>query len=339
MTITTTPTHSGARTDPEPVLQARGLHKTYGSTVALEDVDLDILPGESLAIMVPSGSGKTTLLHVLAGIVVPDGGAVRLRGRDVQHLSQDRRAELRRSQYGFVFQSGQLLAELTAVENVALPLMVAGVRRRPAVAQARGWFEPLGLGGCEDRRPGELSGGQQQRVAVGRALVARPAVLFADEPTGAWPTWRPPRPSPASSRTAGRSTATPAGWTACSGSPASPARPGSCRCGIPQVRTPRAARSPSTAGTPTSPTRRRLPQRLFASHRPRSPVTVGPGPGTTSPHGGAGILTPGPVELPTSRPLAVRAVSVGEQGITVELRMDDVDTRVPAAAAAATVRR
>lgn len=167
------------------MLQGLALRKAYGSTVALDGVDLDIGPGDSLAITGPSGSGKTTLLHVLAGIVTPDSGTVRLRGREVQHLSEDGRSALRRTDYGFVFQSGQLLPELTAVENVALPLMVAGVPRRAAVAEAQRWFAPLGLTGRTDQRPGELSGGQRQRVAIARALVARPGVVFADEPTGA----------------------------------------------------------------------------------------------------------------------------------------------------------
>lgn len=168
-----------------PVLQGRNLRKSYGTAMALAAVDLDIAAGESIAIMGPSGSGKTTLLHVLAGIVVPDSGTVCLRGRQVQHLSEGRRSALRRHDYGFVFQSGQLLAELTAVENVALPLMVAGMPRQRAVAEAAQWFAPLGLDGWQGRRPGELSGGQVQRVALARAVVHRPSVVFADEPTGA----------------------------------------------------------------------------------------------------------------------------------------------------------
>ncbi|HST82464.1 MAG TPA: ABC transporter ATP-binding protein [Kineosporiaceae bacterium] len=168
-----------------PVLQGRGLRKSYGSTTALDGVDLEIRAGDSIAIMGPSGSGKTTLMQVLAGIITPDSGVVRLRGEDVQGLSAERRAKLRRTEYGFVFQSGQLLAELTAVENVALPLMVAGIHRKQAVAQARAWFAPLGLDGREQQRPGELSGGQMQRVAIARALVTRPGIVFADEPTGA----------------------------------------------------------------------------------------------------------------------------------------------------------
>ncbi|RBY83579.1 ABC transporter ATP-binding protein [Geodermatophilus sp. TF02-6] len=161
---------------------------TYGggptATHALAGVDLD-LGVEALAVMGPSGSGKTTLLHCLAGIVPPTSGSVTWRGRDLTGLSDARRTVLRRSDFGFVFQSGQLLPELPAVENVALPLMLAGVDRRTATARAAGWLDHLGLGGLEQRRPGELSGGQGQRVAIARALVATPGVVFADEPTGA----------------------------------------------------------------------------------------------------------------------------------------------------------
>lgn len=177
--------HASFPTTGSPVLQGRSLRKAYGATLALDGVDLDIAAGESIAIIGPSGSGKTTLLHVLAGIVSPDSGTVCLRGREVQQLSEDRRSALRRSDFGFVFQSGQLLGELTAVENVALPLMVAGMSRQRAVAEAARWFGPLGLDGREGRRPGELSGGQAQRVAIARAVVHRPSVVFADEPTGA----------------------------------------------------------------------------------------------------------------------------------------------------------
>lgn len=184
--MTQTSTASTVRGGVElPVLQGLGLHKAFGSTVALDNVDLAVEAGGSVAIMGPSGSGKTTLLHVLAGILIPDAGAVRLRGRDVHSLSVERRTELRRTEYGFVFQSGQLLPELTAVENVALPLMIAGTPRRRAVAAAQQWFAPLGLDGRTGQRPGEMSGGQAQRVAIARALVARPGVVFADEPTGA----------------------------------------------------------------------------------------------------------------------------------------------------------
>ncbi|GGV30684.1 ABC transporter ATP-binding protein [Actinomadura cremea] len=168
----------------DPVLAGRGLVRRFGTTVALDGVDLAVARAETVAIMGPSGSGKSTLLHCLAGITKPDAGEVRLLGERIDALGERRRSVLRRTRFGFVFQFGQLLPELPAEENVALPLMLNGVPRREAVRAARGWFGPLGLAGMEGRRPGELSGGQAQRVAIARALVPRPAVVFADEPTG-----------------------------------------------------------------------------------------------------------------------------------------------------------
>ncbi|MEV3925782.1 ABC transporter ATP-binding protein [Actinomadura coerulea] len=169
----------------EPVLLGRGLVKRFGTTVALDGVDLAVGRAEAVAIMGPSGSGKSTLLHCLAGIMKPDAGEVHLLGLRIDALGERRRSALRRSRFGFVFQFGQLLPELPAVENVALPLMLNGTSRREAVRAARNWFGPLGLDGLEHRRPGELSGGQAQRVAIARALAPLPAVVFADEPTGA----------------------------------------------------------------------------------------------------------------------------------------------------------
>jgi putative ABC transport system ATP-binding protein len=170
------------------LISARNLTMTYGTgnaaTHALAGVNLDVRPG-SLAIMGPSGSGKTTLLHCLAGIVAPTSGSVLFSGRDIGRLSDGQRTRLRRQDFGFVFQSGQLLAELPACENVALPLMLGGVETRTAIERANEWLGRLGLAGMEKRRPGELSGGQAQRVAIARALVTNPSVVFADEPTGA----------------------------------------------------------------------------------------------------------------------------------------------------------
>lgn len=170
-------------------LEALALTKTYGdgptATHALAGVDLRIARGESVAIMGPSGSGKTTLLHLLAGILTPTAGTVMWRGRSLADMSDADRTTLRRSEFGFVFQSGQLLPELPADENAALPLMLGGVARSEATARARQWLAHLGLRGMESRRPGELSGGQAQRVAIARALVGNPGVIFADEPTGA----------------------------------------------------------------------------------------------------------------------------------------------------------
>jgi putative ABC transport system ATP-binding protein len=171
------------------VLEAEHLTKTYGTTVALDGVTLRIDRGEAVAVMGPSGSGKTTLLHCLAGIIAPDAGTVALhtaRGTRLLHtLGPEGRAEVRRRHYGFVFQQGLLLPELTAAENVALPLLVDGVDRREAHDRALRWLDRLGLAGLADRRPGQLSGGQAQRVAVARAQVTEPDVVFADEPTGA----------------------------------------------------------------------------------------------------------------------------------------------------------
>jgi putative ABC transport system ATP-binding protein len=167
------------------VLAGLGLVKKYGSTTALAGVDVEVGERDSLAIMGPSGSGKSTLLHTLAGIVRPDGGQVLLHGDRIDTLGENRLSALRRKRFGFVFQFGQLLPELPAEENVALPLMLEGTPRRQAVERARRWFAPLGLDGLEHRRPGQLSGGQAQRVAIARALAVEPDVVFADEPTGA----------------------------------------------------------------------------------------------------------------------------------------------------------
>ncbi|QNP69041.1 ABC transporter ATP-binding protein [Streptomyces roseirectus] len=168
-----------------PVLAGLGLVKKYGATVALDGVDVQVQERDSLAIMGPSGSGKSTLLHTLAGVVRPDSGSVLLRGESIERLGENKLSALRRKRFGFVFQFGQLLPELPAEENVALPLMLEGVPRKQAVERARRWFAPLGLEGLEGRRPGALSGGQAQRVAIARALVIEPNVVFADEPTGA----------------------------------------------------------------------------------------------------------------------------------------------------------
>ncbi|WP_431072941.1 ABC transporter ATP-binding protein [Microbacterium phyllosphaerae] len=172
------------------VLEARSLTKSYGTTRALAGVDLDIHRGESVAIMGASGSGKTTLLHVLAGIITPDSGTVSFQpssGGPVQlaGLGESARSRLRRERFGFVFQQGLLIPELTAVENVALASMINGVKRADAVAHAASWLAALGLAGMEDRRIGELSGGQAQRVAIARAQATGADLVFADEPTGA----------------------------------------------------------------------------------------------------------------------------------------------------------
>jgi putative ABC transport system ATP-binding protein len=166
------------------LLAATDLHRSFGRTPALRGAELTIGAGEIVAVMGPSGSGKSTLLHCLAGILTPDRGEVRFEGRRIDNLPEPARSELRRTTFGFVFQFGQLVPELTAEENVALPLLLSGARRAPALDRARAWFDRLGLAGLECRRPGELSGGEAQRVAVARGLVAGPRVVFADEPTG-----------------------------------------------------------------------------------------------------------------------------------------------------------
>lgn len=173
-----------------PILSARDLSLTYPGRLqpAVSNVDLDVAPGRSLAIMGASGSGKTSLLHLLAGILLPSAGSVTYRGPrgpvKVSELSDGERSRLRREQFGFVFQQGLLLDELTALENVAVARMLLGVPRRAAEQEARGWLAALGLAGLENRRLGQLSGGQAQRVAIARAQITGAPVLFADEPTG-----------------------------------------------------------------------------------------------------------------------------------------------------------
>lgn len=166
------------------LIGARDVHFSFGPTSALRGAELTVAAAEIVAVMGPSGSGKSTLLHCLAGILIPHQGEIRYAGRRIDQLGEAERSALRRDRFGFVFQFGQLVPELTAEENVALPLLLNGVKRGEALAQARTWFERLELDGLEKRRSGELSGGQAQRIALGRGLVARPEVLFADEPTG-----------------------------------------------------------------------------------------------------------------------------------------------------------
>lgn len=161
------------------------LTKQFGTTRALAGVSLEIEHGTSTAIMGPSGSGKTTLLHVLAGILVPDSGTVAFDGTSISNLGDRDRSRLRRDQFGFVFQQGMLIPELTAIENVALALMLQGISKSHALGPAAHALALLGLAGLEERRIGELSGGQAQRVAIARAQVTGARIVFADEPTGA----------------------------------------------------------------------------------------------------------------------------------------------------------
>eukprot|EP01041_Mallomonas_annulata_P018917 gene18917-38048_t len=170
---------------PSAAVELTGVTKSFGSTIALRDVDVQIETAQSVAVVGPSGSGKSTLAHCIAGLLVPDRGAVRIDDIEVSALSEERRSSLRLRSIGMVFQAGHLLGDLTAVENAALGAMFAGRSRREAVRAASDWFPALGLEGLEQRRPGELSGGQAQRVAIIRALVQRPRLVIADEPTAA----------------------------------------------------------------------------------------------------------------------------------------------------------
>jgi putative ABC transport system ATP-binding protein len=168
----------------DALIEAREIALSFGPTPALRGASLAVQAGEILAVMGPSGSGKSTLLHCLAGILVPDSGEIHYDGHRVDTLRENDRSALRRDRFGFVFQFGQLVPELTAEENVALPLLLGGARRADALRAAAPWFDRLDLNGMQQRRSGELSGGQAQRVALARGLVAKPNVLFADEPTG-----------------------------------------------------------------------------------------------------------------------------------------------------------
>ncbi len=167
------------------LLEARRVVKSFGATPALRGVDLSVAAGEVLAVLGASGSGKSTLLHCLAGLTRPDAGEVHYDGQRLDQLSDRERTRLRRTEIGVVFQYGQLVPELDAAENVALPLLLAHRGRGEALAAARTWLDRLGVGDVATQRPGQLSGGQAQRVAVARALVTEPRLLVADEPTGA----------------------------------------------------------------------------------------------------------------------------------------------------------
>ncbi|MFE0730384.1 ABC transporter ATP-binding protein [Streptomyces antibioticus] len=166
------------------MLTATGVDLSYGSRPAVRDAHLAVRAGEVVAVTGQSGSGKSSLLYCLAGVLPTTRGHVRFEGRTLDDLSDDDISTLRRERFGFVFQYGELLPELTIEENTALPLRLAGLRKQPALAQAGEVLERLGLGELRGRRPSQVSGGQSQRAAVARALVHRPAIVFADEPTG-----------------------------------------------------------------------------------------------------------------------------------------------------------
>lgn len=171
-----------------PLIELSGIERAFrlgGSVVhALADVDFVVEPGEYLAVMGPSGSGKSTLLNLLGLLDRPDAGSYRLAGRDVTTLGADEQARVRREKIGFVFQSFHLVPRLTAAENVALPLMLAGVVPAERAARVARAMADFGLADRADHRPDQLSGGQRQRVAIARATIMRPALILADEPTG-----------------------------------------------------------------------------------------------------------------------------------------------------------
>lgn len=166
------------------IISAKNIKKSYGQTSVLHGVSLDVKQGEVLAIMGPSGSGKSTLLHSLAAIISVDSGEIIFDGRNIAKFSDNKRSVLRRTAFGFVFQFSQLVPELTVIDNVALPLLLNGVSRNKAYAEAKKWLEAVDLEDKHESTPGEISGGQAQRVAIARAMVVQPKILFADEPTG-----------------------------------------------------------------------------------------------------------------------------------------------------------
>jgi putative ABC transport system ATP-binding protein len=172
---------------PKSLVEAAGLSRSYklgaGLVPAVRDVTLAIAPGEFVALKGPSGSGKTTLLNLLGLLDRPDAGVVRVEGRDGESLSEDERSDLRRDRFGFVFQTFNLIPVLTAEENVAYPMALAGVDAAARRAKSRALLESVGLGEKFGVRPDLLSGGQRQRVAIARALANGPSVVFADEPT------------------------------------------------------------------------------------------------------------------------------------------------------------
>lgn len=163
----------------------RDITKSYNSAPVLTGISLSIEPGETVAVMGPSGSGKSTLLHCMSGVLLPDDGDVIFGDTKINSLSDADRSALRLHDFGFVFQDGQLLPELTARENVALPMILQGKKRSKSLSLADDVLGRLGLKDLTRRRPGQMSGGQAQRVAIARAMAGEPGVIFADEPTGA----------------------------------------------------------------------------------------------------------------------------------------------------------
>lgn len=169
----------------QPVLRVHDVHKSYARDTALRGASIAVAPGEVVALVGPSGSGKSSLLHCATGLLRPESGSVSLEGRDLAGLSEKERSRLRRREIGLVLQFGQLVPELSIVQNVALPLVLEGHDRGAAQTSARDWLERAGVLDLAEALPGEISGGQRQRVAVARALVTGPRLICADEPTGA----------------------------------------------------------------------------------------------------------------------------------------------------------
>ena len=166
------------------IIEAKGIHKSFGNLEVLKGIDFCADAHEIVAIMGPSGAGKSTLLQILGTLSTPDSGSLQIDGEDVLRLKGDRLAAFRGRRIGFVFQAHHLLPEFSAVENVLIPALIAGVPMKEARAKAVRLLGEVGLEARLDHKPAELSGGEQQRVAIARALVNDPAVLFADEPTG-----------------------------------------------------------------------------------------------------------------------------------------------------------
>lgn len=167
------------------IIRTEEIKKSYGETHAMRGISLKIKRGEVLAIMGPSGSGKSTLLHTMAGIIRPDSGKIYFNGSRIDNLNDRQRTMLRRNKFGFVFQFSQLVPELTAIDNVAVPLLLNGINRKTAYQKAEQWLNKVGIADAKlNHLANQLSGGQIQRVAIARAMIINPEVLFADEPTG-----------------------------------------------------------------------------------------------------------------------------------------------------------
>ena len=167
------------------LIEATNIRKSFGSLEVLKGIDLTVQAGEVISIVGASGAGKTTLLQILGTLEAPaSGGQLKICGEEVTQLSKRKQAELRNQRLGFIFQAHQLLPEFTALENVMLPALLGGTSRREARREAQTLLQRLGLADRADHKPSELSGGESQRVAVARALVNRPSVIFADEPSG-----------------------------------------------------------------------------------------------------------------------------------------------------------